>query len=386
MGSSAETAISTVDDQSELAERIPFSPDRPLSREERNRIASEGMTELAWKINEFSMPNGQTIRLIGLAHHKGTFYSHRSDIEQIVKNSSVVVLEGYLDIDVKPSLPESLPHPDEIAALRQKIKKLVDSGIDIPVKFESITDEMLKHELVLYGETVSQFEFYQLYDRIKQLAAYYGKELALVDPMESLMRRAREKIAAGIEDGLNQDLEDGFEFSSAERSIREGIALGGSTALIAGIIASIVAKKTAVSRRVFFSIAGLGGIAAGIGGTSMIANKSEEAAYAGDAPFGRVINPLGLFRYNGDDYREVVIARGLSYLANMRASEPVSVFIGFGHVDSLEYYATHPLEARLRLLAYPQQYKFRSPVLAIYGFNEQNGEWRIKRLETLLTA
>jgi hypothetical protein len=375
-----------------MKERIPFSkPDQP-SWHDNNKMEWKGGLEKAWRQATFVVGDRpfKEVLITGVAHTLDTFEMHREDIEKAVKESSVVFLEGYATRDVRETIPEDFPREKDIAAFRAQLQELKKSGVHLPVEPGAVTDEMIRRELILYHDSahLAQTDFYQFYDKVKALAALYKKPIAFADPMESVIARGKERIAKGKETAGAAG--DTLEFSTEEKNIRESVLYGG---LVAGGVALFLSqfapksKNAPVSRRSFLRLAGAGAAAAALGGASALSEKMEYVSERHGWWLDRDTNPLGAFRYNAiTDYREIAAGLAIQRLAELTKEEknPIAVFFGRAHFGSIEHYATSPIEARIRLRAYPQQLAYAAPELALYEFDDAKSEWVLRRKESLL--
>ncbi|MDP1883969.1 MAG: hypothetical protein Q8L10_01245 [Candidatus Moranbacteria bacterium] len=220
-------------------------------------VSSEEVRE-AWQIREWKI--GDTvIRAIGVAHVPETFLEFRQEIENVIKESDVVVNEF---------APEALGFYDkESASKLQSIKSTFNENYNL----EQLRQAYLKYE--------RQYNLGLFHHEIELLAAKYGKDMALADlslsmDVESFLKddtlyaRGAEQIErkkalykkGGLEVGtfllsvasfINfvEELKQPVAMMSRRKFIKNGLIVGASLAL-AGLPSKIVKipQKTSANK------------------------------------------------------------------------------------------------------------------------------------------
>jgi len=125
-------------------------------------------------------------------------------------------------------------------------------------------------------------------------------------------------------------------------------------------------------------------------GASVLSGLSEGASALNDAEYwgqkygykdqyvGREENPLGTFLYNAEDFRDVMVAKGLEHVPTVSQDDrPVGMIYGLGHKSGVGRYIRSPVERDMREKFYSPFKEAVGPhKLRMYEYDATKGEWR----------
>jgi len=239
-----------------------------------------------------------------------------------------------------------------IPVLRQRLEAMIDESdltiLETGVQIKSPEYARLK-KIDSHPDAVF---FYQ----VEQMAKMRKNKIILIDPGYSHI---------GTDNEQNSYQKKLFDLDD---KIQAGLALGGSAAVSAGMVAGAWAmadalNKKVMSRRTFLKLGASAALTASGLGSVTVAKNNEQHKNLALQPEERV----GL--YNFHDYRDVVIAEGITKLSKSLTEKTTATLVfGMGHVDGIKYYLDNPEMRAFKLAAY-KPYKDNSQTyISTYDF------------------
>ncbi len=376
-------------------ENQPFKRAKPDAINELQRVIDAQVALKGWEEKDFSL-NGKDASVVGVMHIPETVDVYIEKMEEKIKNSAVILLEGgagtlTTSIDAFPStvgtsptetsFEEALyPSKQQVEAFRETLKRMAAQGVELSTPPDKLNDSEIRREIVKYQDKLEDF-----FEKVRHLAALHGKPIAFSDPLDSIRRKYQEGKDAYIREHGNAG---GYVTPPAdELIIQDALFYGGASIAAATGFAAISRKRKSMTRRSFIKIAGAGAAAGAVGGLSKLAEKIEIASLSAQGDMGRSTNPLGAFRYNWvKDYREIIAGLSMQRLADTYKDTQGQITAIFGgkHRESIVHYASSSVETPLRLRAYPHRNEYDEPTLSVYEFDKARHVWKEKSKESLL--
>lgn len=314
--------------------------------------------------------------ITGVEHSPKSFEMYKGEIEETIKKSSIVMVEGFSRKNMPEVIAADFPRSEHIAEFREELRLLREKGVEIPTE-DKVTDEMVRRELTLYRDKENN-DLHQgqiFFDKITRLAALHKKPIVFSDPLHSVVDRANQNNTTP---------------EQSEKDLQKSMVYGGIIAAAAATLAAQLtprSKNAPINRRSFLGMAGAGIATAAAGGLSQIANKLEKDVIKAGGHLSRETNPLGPLRYSAmDDYRDAAVGIAVDRVADLTkdSRQPIAVFFGRSHIDSIRHYAEAPIEARIKLRTYQQEINYAEPSLFIYDYDDSKNQWALRSKESLL--
>jgi hypothetical protein len=364
----------------------------PETPRRENSFITEQNREVIFGTDVFTLGN-TTVQIFGVDHRYNSSEGFRETTRETVRASKIVALEA---------APRALGLYSEKS--RDELAKILEIfPLEIMLKVPEIAQLAKKKGLKQINSyrqaadlIIEEFSRLKFYSAIEEECLRTGKTIMVTDPDMSVG-----SIGELIK---NNDQEAFIKDSNLEREKIFGTLLFGflGSGLLAGektfkalrnayknarVREETEAKEdhnfsseSGATRREFLSgLAGgtmLAG-ATGIAASTAASHNEARAFYIKDTTNrGRVNNPMGIFLFNYEDYRDVVLAEALERVGS-KATEPeiLSVFYGEAHRAAAAYYTQHSVERSLKLRAYQNFSKEKFPVPKLRLFKPVNGQW-----------
>ena len=328
----------------------------------------------SWHQERFRL-NGKEVEIFGVAHVPETIERYGKELEDAVRRAALVVLE------LAPQATDVFS--DRTTSLYVELRR--NLGDDITAREAA---RQLREE-----------PFFKFYSAVEEIAATHGKEVAVADPVSS----AREGVVNVYSRTLLREREKEVD---RLKSFVAGAGLLGvcvpelptllrqrgkderTTAAPPAVEAEDEASKTRKKRGAVPPMpAGMGRrrflqtLAGGAAAAALSSSAASILRMFGKG--GRGVNPLGTALYDGNDYRDVTVAEGLTRItAHMRAAGPVVVIYGDNHRKPIRHYVESPIERTIKRKAYAPYKSVLSPRLRFFRHDAERG-WQVTREEEL---
>ncbi len=278
-----------------------------------SRIAQEKEVEKEWTVQNWKIDDTE-VMAIGVSHVAETFLNHREEIERSIAESDIVVNEFN---------PEAQGFYDQSSASRLAKTK---SKFNPKYNLEELRQEYLEVE------------------RISGIGTFHHEV--------ELLTAKHQKDLAGIDLGLNEDVEDALQgstlYSKMANSIEEkrttlkrlGLFAGGTATTLLGIgsfmkgLSEKSKEKGKISRRKFLgSMAALAGAAAMTSAPNIVKPEvvdTKESLEAFNQDYGTGV------------WRNAHIAEGLTKLAKEKGYKKITFIYGHDHLEPVKEYLDNP--------------------------------------------
>jgi hypothetical protein len=311
-----------------------------LSRIENAREVSHGTyVEQEWVVGDCE------VMAIGVSHIPETFLEFRQRIEQAIENSDIVVTEVTPEADGWYS------------------KAVHEELHNTPCQFNrAISLEDVRRDITPYVEKADGF-----FHEVELLTAKYGKDLASVDLVSS--RDIRDALqSADFYSIVAHDAED--KKAALKRLMVLGIGVAGATAGAHMVRKSIEQQNGAegqpavgkLNRRTFLGAAAVAGsIAAGVGGTELVRNKTgEEFMDEFSQQEGNLETYFEEMYLQELPARDAYAAESIAHVAEL-GYKKITVIYGAGHMKGIKKFLDNPKLRAKTLEQYGSIIEKRSP-------------------------
>ena len=306
--------------------------------------------------------NGQDFHFLGVAHTPETLLFEREKLEDAIKNSGAVVLEGA---------------PEIAGLLDPEFQKKIYEELMVVLKDKVKVDEWIK-------ENITNHPFGTFFHEMEQLAKKYGKPVITIDPhsgpnsSKHLLREwmgngdaLQAKVGAiqmGMVGGWGAGAFTGLGFlalgsveKQRERRAHRQKQEEQEPRDVVGVAEN--APENPGRRKFLAGMAVLGVTAVVTPTVALSVFEQEPERAGGDKPL------VASLLFDAIDYRNVAVARGIDRLTQQEKYQgPLAIIYGSYHTDTMINYLNSPTLRDLKYEAYAPLRDIKPPQIGEYRY------------------